>query len=186
MSSSAVRPYPIDISNYIVFNGIVSNQRVRVYLNNSTDAYYVNTSFTTKLKTTKLRSPLPVEYANSSRSQPITEWTSIKLALRGYTEELPYFITKLEYDVVLGRPQLRAYNPTIDQVKGTITFSSNNCLAYRLRETGFAEVRYDTSNRATKLAIYASSISTSQAYDNILNGAKGYFVQESLDAATNY
>ncbi|SMR61472.1 unnamed protein product [Zymoseptoria tritici ST99CH_3D1] len=103
LSSTAVRSKcPVEITDHIIFKGLVGNQTVRIYLDSGADASYVSTSFTQKLARKTLDNPLRVAYTDGSYGKLITEWTSVELNLAGYTEELPYFVTELEYDMVLG------------------------------------------------------------------------------------
>jgi len=63
----------------------------------------------------------------------ITHTCTLKLAIDQHMEELTFQVTKLtSWNLIVGKPWLRRYNPTINWVMNTIAFSSGYCHAHCL------------------------------------------------------
>ena len=72
--SAKIKDCPVEVLDYIIFDGTVNSVRVRIYLDSSTIASYIDTAFTRRsgIKIKDLGKTLPVLNINGGEGEGIT------------------------------------------------------------------------------------------------------------------
>lgn len=77
-----------------------------------------------------LNSPINLVIADgrTSSAGPITHYTDLRLSIRGHTETLRFYVTKLgRFQIILGKPWLNKHNPNVDWPNDRLAFNSSHC-----------------------------------------------------------
>ena len=104
----------------------------------ATGTAFVDSSFVqdNNLKINLLPQPLRLRVVDGrpSSAGDITTTTTFALDIKGHTETLTAFVTKLHnYNIILGKPWLRKHNPSnIDWDSNVLSFNSNFCKTHCL------------------------------------------------------
>jgi hypothetical protein len=71
---------------------------------------------------------LVIADGRTSSAGPITHYTDLRLTIRGHTETLRFYVTKLgRFQIILGKPWLNKHNPTVDWPNDRLTFNTSYC-----------------------------------------------------------
>jgi hypothetical protein len=112
-------------ANRIVLNGIMDDRAAQLLVDYSATFVFVNEGFVTPAQTQLLPQARRLALGDNEEAAPIPKWAVFdELMLGDHSERLPAYVTKLEYDIVLGYSWLEKHNPSIDWVTRQIRFDS--------------------------------------------------------------
>lgn len=100
---------------------------------------FIDESFaqSNKLTLYKLRNRrrLNVVDGRPSSAGDITHVAKLDMEIKGHKEKMLFYVTKLgRYDVILGKPWLTDHNPNVNWSANMVTFNSDHCRKYCMRQ----------------------------------------------------
>jgi hypothetical protein len=120
-------------SNRLELDGkLLNNYRSKVLVDSGASDNFIDYRLvkTLGIKTVKIPQPIPLQFADGKDAEDgvTLKTVPVGVTIGNHYEEIRFYVTKLNYPVIVGHPWLAIHNPQIDWKYSRVTFNSTHCV----------------------------------------------------------